>query len=223
MEAAEIWDRLVCILYPPRCVLCDDVVEYDDLLCKSCRLKSEPETWRCDSGQAQVVSPLEYSGGVRHTILALKKQRDHRAMGYLAHRMCGAVRERWEFPFDRIVPVPMAPGTLRKRKFNQAGLLADALAPLLEVPVSPEFLVRLDGGRSQHTLSKEARLANAKKHFSLGDSQKAAGLRILLVDDVHTTGATIQTCADLLMQAGAAQVCGVTAAHTPDREGDTQE
>ena len=217
MKIAEVWDRIVCLLYPPRCVLCDRVVEYDDLWCGKCPLEHRSQALPPADGLPEALSPFPYEDSVRDAVLTLKKQPDKRTARFFALYMTELLATGREAPnFDLIVPVPASPGRLAERGFNQAEVLAGAVAGLLQVPVQPRALARRDSAEAQHNLSAADRLRNARDAYYRGTAA-VDGRRILLVDDVFTTGATMAACSALLLEMGAVGVCGVTAAWTPQR------
>ena len=116
-----------------------------------------------------------------------------------------------ELPADRILPVPLHPVRLRERTFNQAELLAEALSEQTGLPWEGNLLVRTRPTRPQADLDREDRSGNVRGAFDLRPGARLKGLRLLLVDDVLTTGATAETCAALLKSAGARSVTAVTA------------
>ena len=124
---------------------------------------------------------------------------------------------------DVIIPVPLHPARLRTREFNQSLLLADQLGRHLSRPISATNLVRIALTDPQTTLSRQARLRNLRNAFSVRRPQDLAGTRILLVDDVFTTGTTVNECAKALRKAGSGPVFALTLARTietdlvPDR------
>lgn len=217
MTFSELWDRLVCVLYPPRCVLCDAVTEYDRLCCRDCALVKTPLKLENAAQPLQgVLSPLEYSGNVRNAILTLKTYPDERASQFLFRAMSEILQAHWEqLHFDWFVPVPLHPAGLASRGFNQAQLLAEMLAEQLQTEVIDDALRRLDSTQPQHLLGQAERLENARASYRIGAGAPANGGRILLVDDVYTTGATMKTCAHLLLRAGADEVYGIAASHAP--------
>jgi ComF family protein len=117
------------------------------------------------------------------------------------------MREDPEFrSMDLIVPVPLHRSRERERGYNQSALVARGLGQILGVPVSPRALRRNRGTRTQTELSAEERARNVEGAFEVRDPGKVAGLRVLLVDDVLTTGATLDAGAAALRKAGARQV-----------------
>lgn len=128
-----------------------------------------------------------------------------------------------EIDADVIIPVPLHPARLRAREFNQSLLLADQLGRHLARPVSVANLVRTIATDPQTTLSRRERLRNLRNAFEIRKPQDLSGKRILLVDDVFTTGTTLNECAKTLRDAGTGPVFALTLARTietalvPDR------
>jgi len=117
-------------------------------------------------------------------------------------------REDW----DMIVPVPLHPLKQREREFNQAERLAAHLGTTLAIQVNTKALRRVGPTRTQTKLTREERAANVRKAFGARPGVQLAGARIILLDDVLTTGATTSACARVLRAAGAADVCVWTVA-----------
>jgi len=105
-----------------------------------------------------------------------------------------------------IVPVPLHPAKQREREFNQAERLARRLSAAAKVPLNRRLLRRTAPTRTQTLLSREERLANVRNAFSMRCGKRLNGERIILIDDVFTTGATTGACARVLRVAGAAEV-----------------
>jgi ComF family protein len=121
-----------------------------------------------------------------------------------------------EIDADLILPVPLHPTRLRAREFNQSLLLADQLARHLSRPVSTIHLVRVQPTDPQTMLSRHERLRNLRQAFAVRKPDSVVGRRLLLVDDVFTTGTTLNECAKALLNAGAESVCALTLARTID-------
>jgi ComF family protein len=112
-------------------------------------------------------------------------------------------QERW----DWIVPVPLHPVRQREREFNQAERLALPLSAATGIPLNARLLERVEITRTQTMLNRIERAANVRKAFAVRRSCQLGGERIVLVDDVLTTGATTNACARALRQAGAGDIC----------------
>ena len=114
---------------------------------------------------------------------------------------------------DAIVPVPMHHSKLKQREFNQSALLARELALKNKLPMPLNCLVKVRDTIPQVELGAKERAKNIKGAFKVRDRALVHGMRIALVDDVYTTGATVRECAKVLKRAGAKEVYVVTVAH----------
>ncbi|MEW6233213.1 MAG: ComF family protein [Chloroflexota bacterium] len=223
--------KLLDWLFPPRCVACGQRGEW---FCSSCRGAVLPvrAPWCHICGQALTVSnargtvcqfcassPLRINGiravgpfvdPLRKAIHAFK-YRNLRALASPLGALLADHLDRHPLPVDLIVPVPLHPRRLRARGYNQAGLLAQCLAEKSKLALAEKALVRARPTRSQIGLDAVERRANVLGAFACADGQ-VAGRRVLLVDDVCTTGATLESCAGELYHAGAAAVWGLTLA-----------
>lgn len=139
----------------------------------------------------------------------------------LGHLMIAAIPASLDA--DLVIPVPLHPTRLREREFNQSLLLADQVATHLHLPLSFTNLVRIVPSEPQSTLSRKERMKNLRRAFAVRRPESIAQKRILLIDDVFTTGTTTNECAKVLRSAGAEAVFVLTLARTiessvvPDR------
>jgi ComF family protein len=126
------------------------------------------------------------------------------------------LRQAWQKPADAdvLMPVPLHPSRLREREYNQSLLLADQLNRDLRLPLVYDNLVRQRATPPQTELSRSERLANLRRCFAVRRPDEVEGKRVLLVDDVMTTGTTVNECAKALRKAGAEEVFVVTLART---------
>jgi len=116
-----------------------------------------------------------------------------------------------DFRFAVIVPVPLHPARQRERGFNQASLLAQLLSTHTSIPCKP-LLKRIRYTTTQTALDRSERMENLHNAFRLRKNADVRGLRVLLIDDVLTTGSTLSECARVLKRAGAISVHAATAA-----------
>jgi len=117
-------------------------------------------------------------------------------------------REKW----DMIVPVPLHPAKRREREFNQAERLAIQLSRAARLPINTKLLRRVEPTRTQTLLSRKQRAENVRNAFALRGETQLNGARVVVLDDVFTTGATTSACAKVLLAAGAGNVCVWTVA-----------
>lgn len=229
--ARRLYERLLDLVLPPRCVVCGKVETW---LCEPCAellpFSYRPTCPRCGDGWdgtgvcfrcrttplrvAPVVSPFLYADAVREAIHALKYRGGRDVVLPLSRRMVDYWRDRG-MQSDLIVPVPLHPQRERQRGYNQSALLARAFAPQVEVPVDLTILYRTRETASQTHLGRHERWGNVKDAFACSDAPEhdLAGMRVTLVDDVATTGATLNACAVALLTHGARSVSAFTLAH----------
>jgi len=108
--------------------------------------------------------------------------------------------------FDLILPVPLHPSKLRKRGYNQSDTFAEGLSKAMGVEWSPRILLRNTASATQTRKKRLERWKNVERIFEVGDAEQVQNKRILLVDDVITTGATLESCVEVLLEAGSAAV-----------------
>lgn len=239
LSARRIGRRVLDALLPPRCLGCGVVVEEPGALCPSCWEKAafigQPHCARCGlpfelapPGAAALEcaacmtepprfdrarAAMRYDEGARRLVLQFKHaDATHAAPGY-ARWMARAGAELLA-DCDLIAPVPLHRWRLLRRRYNQSALLALALGRAAGRPVVPDLLVRRRHTPTQGRLDRAQRHANVAGAFALrpGRAAAIAGRRVLLVDDVMTTGATVAECAKVLRRAGAAAVDVLTLA-----------
>jgi competence protein ComFC len=239
-EATKSWlNAGLGLVYPELCQLCGSrrATPADSYVCRDCRaeirLIEPPFCRRCGQPfQGEISAAFECSNCkelelhfsyARSAAIAkdklleiIHRYKYHRAFWFepfLAGLLIRAARaalsqDQW----DWIVPVPLHPTKEREREFNQAARIAQRLAEAVCLPVNAGLLKRVVATRTQTMLSREERLENVRKAFALKGSPNLGQCRIVLVDDVLTTGATTGECARVLRHAGASEVCVWTVA-----------
>jgi len=228
-DSLWLWHRAQDLLFPPQCVVCGRLERWlcpeclkhipllDAPLCQRCgRLWTEEGL--CPSCQEHPLSlekiraaVLFAPGPVQEVLHALK----YRGAIDLALPLSALLLQAWEkyaYASDWLIPVPLHPRRERKRGYNQAALLALALGARLQLPVAPRALQRVRHTVSQTHLNREERRKNVAEAFALAPGLDVSGLRITLIDDVATTGATLDACAGVLLAGGAREVTALTVA-----------
>lgn len=234
---APVAARLLDLLYPRRCLVCGADLEpgRDALLCDQHRreiiLVEDPMCDRCGAKMfAQATGELlcdECRSSKRHFDRAFSATLYNDAMKALVHLYKYDMRQylaapfaRWMIDFarrhintidlDAIVPVPLHWRRFQYRGFNQAVGLARPLSREFGLPVVKHVLQRRRHTVPQVELGPKERIENIKDAFRVRRAERIAGKRLLLIDDVYTTGATINECARVLRKAGAASVVAFT-------------
>ena len=154
-----------------------------------------------------------YTPRMARAILLLKYGNVAPLGGWFARLLAAAVkREPQGFAADAVVPVPLDRGRLRERGYNQAELIAQPLARLLGIPFRSYLLVRTRPRPNQLRLTRRERWETVRGAYATHQTAQVDKLRLLLVDDVFTTGATLDACSTALKGAGAARVVCLTVA-----------
>jgi competence protein ComFC len=238
MESSGWWLRTACdLLWPPQCCACGGSLgEKENLVCSRC----EPVFPRISGTRCEVcsqpfpvsrsglvcvncqerhfhfvcsVSPLLATGPVREMVHRLKYNRERWLARPLGLWMAAtADDERLTLSgIAGLVPVPLHPAREREREFNQADLLARELGRHWQMPVLPVLRRRFFTETQTH-FDRRQRMQNLRDAFVLSQNASIANKKYLLVDDVFTTGSTLDECARVLLEGGAGAVWAVTAA-----------
>jgi ComF family protein len=230
----QLWGRrravgqsFLDLLYPPRCVGCG---KNESWFCAACLASVEllrpPICVKCGRpGRARSLCPS--CSGAPPRIDAIRSvacfadplreaihQFKYRNLQALAHPLGGLLVDYWHdnpLPADSLIAVPLHPRREQERGGNQAQLLAEVLGQAVGLPVLKGALWRRRDTRPQVDLNRAERRANVAGAFHC-ESGQVTGRRIVLIDDVCTTGATLEACSIALRQAGAVSVWGLTLA-----------
>lgn len=220
------WQMLDWV-FPPRCAGCDrpgvrwccecqgSVRRLHEPLCPVCGM---PRSVGMICGVCRETPPHFqalrswgiFDGSLRMVLHRLKYRRDIALGQSLADNMKPAF-QAMQWPVDLVAPIPLGKKRLKERGYNQAALIARPLALALDLEYSSNTLMRWRETHSQVGLSREQRRENVNGVFKV-NPEAARGRRILLIDDVATTGSTLSSAAEALMSAGAVQVYAFTAA-----------
>ena len=154
-----------------------------------------------------------YTPRMSRAILLLKYGNVAPLGAWFARRLAGLIEHQPQvFAADAVVPVPLDRGRLRERGYNQAEIIAKPLARLLGIPFRSCLLLRTRPRPNQLRLTRRERWETVRGAYATHKAAQVDKLRVLLVDDVFTTGATLDACSRALKGAGAARVVGVTVA-----------
>ena len=171
---------------------------------------------------ARARSYAAYRGLLVRAIVLLKFERIDPLAAYFGEQLAQlAIRHGLAANADLVVPVPLHRTRERERGFNQAELIARTTAKRLRLPFQPILLMRTKSRPDKHILSNEERWRIVRGAFATRPGSQVDNKRVLLVDDVMTTGATLDACAGALLKAGAKSVVGLTVARAVRRETPT--
>jgi ComF family protein len=231
---------LLDVVFPRICCGCDErIVEQGRIVCSRCeramRPLRSPVCPRCGAEDAPLSAagrcPLcprgeiffeaaraatLYAGPARAVVERLKYRARTEYADAIVPLMLRTFAEHYaQIPFDGVVPVPLHRTRRRERGYNQSELLARGLAQELALPVLSASLVRTRPTPSQTRLGRQAREKNVRGAFEVRIPDSVAGKALLLVDDVCTTGATLNECARVLRAHGARIVCALSFCRAP--------
>ena len=223
----SVYNFILSVFFPPRCPVCDGVLpraEREARIHTGCYPKLEripsPYCLRCGcplhSEEAEYCSRCEktrfhfirnfplwtYNEAARRSVALFKYHgRQDLARFYAEEYVKFRGEELKRFGAEALIPVPIHKSRLRKRGYNQAALFAAELSRLTGIPLRTDLLLRRKHTDAQKSLGREERFRNMRRAFAV--TKKALGLhRVLLVDDIYTTGSTLEACSLALSEAG---------------------
>ncbi len=237
------WNPLINLILPPRCIKCGKILSGHNGLCQDCFNKiqfiSAPYCACCgrpffdESGltagkkmfcgqclqQKKHLFTMQrssfiYNDESKNLILDFKFRDKTVYAEPLARMLFAAGHDIWLQKPDIIIPVPIHALRLLHRRYNQSAILAKQLSFLTNIPTDYFSLIRRQNTIPQVKLSGEARRRNLKKAFYVDKPENIKGKNIVIIDDVETTGATLNECAKSLKQAGANKIYALTLART---------
>jgi ComF family protein len=227
----DLWDDFISLLFPRLCYACGNhLSRNENLICTECYIliprtgyHLEPENpveklfWgRCRIEKAAAFSFYNKGSRIRNLIHNLK-YKGIRDVGYELGRIYGETLKNSDFTddIDIIIPVPLHPSKKRVRGFNQSDIISQGLSEATGLPVNKLLLSRITVSSTQTKKSRYERWTNVEGIFSVADVANLRGKHVLLVDDVITTGSTIESCASELLKTEGVRVSVVALAVAP--------
>ena len=211
------WTTVLDILYPPKCPACKNPVHVQGAWCQTCLTKilsvrqinmSEHNLTHLDS--CTVV--CEYTGGLKRIIHDMKFRQQQRYAIHLSWLIQQNISKEDFSHIDYVIPIPLHADRLKERGYNQTEVIFKDWAMKGEMPWMPKMLERTRHTIPQWELNIRERKQNITGAFVLGRPEMIKDKHIIVVDDIITTGITLDECAKVLKKAGAASVHGLTVA-----------
>ncbi len=209
-----LYKKLLSLLFPPRCIFCRRIID-EGFMCRSCQadlpvcgqIKKRGEFFSAS------VAPLYYEGSVRKALHRYKFSGKRGYAGGFSELMADSVRLELPGRFDVVTWVPVSAKRLRERGYDQSKLLAELTAKKLGRETVPALRKTRHTKANSSLEGRESRAANILGAYEVTDRELVAGKRVLLIDDIFTTGATMSECSRVLLMAGAEDVvCAAVAA-----------
>jgi ComF family protein len=203
------------LIYPESCAACGQtLLKNEETLCTSC-IFNLPKTnyWKTKDNPVSKIFwgriPVENAcsfyhftkgGKVQHLLHQLK-YKGNKNVGYFAGKLFGTELSNTPFKdIDALVPVPLHLSKIKKREYNQSELIGQGIAEVMQKPLKTNWLVRKYASETQTKKSRFKRWENVKEIFATENESEFESKHLLIVDDVITTGATIEACAQLLLK-----------------------
>lgn len=226
-----MFEDLLALLFPESCFACEgSMARGERYICTACNIKL-PYTSSHVLGSADLNAfqrrfwgklPIRFVFAYLHFVpkgrvqrlLHKLKYKGAQELGEHLGKRYGALLDEHQFTshFDVVLPVPLYKSKLRRRGYNQSECFAKGLAVSMGLPLEAQGLVRLVDTSTQTRKNRLDRWQNVEQVFEIGKQGVVEGKRVLLVDDVMTTGATLEACAKALLEAGAIEVSVVAIA-----------
>lgn len=222
MTSKEILLDFMYLFFPNYCRGCEEgLLKGEKIICTRCMMDLPKSNYHREkenpffhkfSGRLPVKFVMTLfkfvkRGKVQHLLHALK-YKNQPEIGVQLGRVYAAdlIDENYKDEFDLIVPVPLHPSKRRKRGYNQSEEFGKGLSEILEIPCTEKFLKRIKATTTQTRKSKLNRWENVSEVFEVYEVDELKGKRVLLVDDVVTTGATLEACGEKLLRAGCGEI-----------------
>ena len=208
----KIFDSILNFIYPNRCVFCQEImaINEEDCICKYCYTDID---FICDD-QEPKLAVFSYDEKTRYAIFRLKYDNQKQYAKVFAKMMYYKLLKIDISKYDYIIYVPMYIKKKKKRGYDQAEVIACELSKLCGIPIENNNLIRIKITLPQSKVSFEKRSENVKDAFYVKNPSRINNKNILLIDDIYTTGNTINYCAKELKKAGANNICYFTLAKT---------
>ena len=217
----KLFETILNLLFPPKCPFCGKVLDKVGI-CPECEAElpwtKDSETLREESGGLRCAAPLWYEGAVREGILRYKFQGASAAAEAFGELVARCAAEQFSGEFDTVTWVPLSRKRLRKRGYDQVELLARAVCRHWDTEPVRLLVKSVDNPPQSHLTEPAARRANVLGVYEVPEVEQVRGRRILLLDDICTSGATLTECIRELKAAGAENVVCCTVAFAREKK-----
>lgn len=218
-----ICNKLLNLIYPPKCGFCHQITGTDSFICDDCKVnKSQEYINRCAyCGKSTLLNNIcteclnkpiyyeklfffsEYTDEFRDKIHAYKFFGKKFYYNFFSELIYDKLRG---IDADIIIPVPISKERLKERGYNQSALIAKNLSNRLKIEYNDEIIIKIKNSEKQSMQNFRKRQESVKNIFKIADNINMSGKRVILIDDVFATGATVNECSRLLSDAGAKSI-----------------
>lgn len=209
----KTFNRVLDIIYPQKCLICGRQVA--DILCNKCErildrnLILNINDYSLDKEKLfdEHMYLYQYDGIIRKMILKYKFQEEAYLYKIFVKKIKNNKKTYLFFKkYDIIIPVPISKKRLKKRGYNQSELISKELSREINIEYVDKCLLKNKDTLPQSSLNKEERIKNVKNVYSVKNQEKIINKKVLIIDDIYTTGSTINECSKVLIEAGAKSI-----------------
>lgn len=202
-----IRNRLLDLFFPRRCAVCGEITKDGNVICAQCDNDFERDYDIEEINGVNLITACSYNEYSKPVILGAKSYRDGDKLDFMACEIANAVMLLANCGFDYVIPVPMRKSSRRRRGYSQTEKLAAGVHFLCGIPYL-DALVKIKDTKEQKALTGEQRRQNIKDSFSARENVDLRDKSVLIVDDVITTGSTLEQAARAAYKAGCKNVVG---------------
>jgi ComF family protein len=210
-----MFEQILNLVFPPKCIFCKKILNIGAKLyiCEDCCTKipymknGNIKLIKASNYYDDIICVCEYSGIIKEALIRYKffnKPSYYRTFAQLLYNKINEMTE-WE-KVDIIISVPLYRKKERQRGYNQSHLISKHLGKLLGIKVDGSLIIRTKNTDSQSLLNRVERLQNVKDAFQVTDAKAVYGKSILILDDIFTTGTTLNECCKVLKNSGARKI-----------------
>lgn len=195
-------EKILNIIYPQICAICGNINK--NALCNKCKLKLEKQAeLKIEKNEDKYFNELiyffKYEGLIRKLILDYKfNDKSYYYYTFVTFLLKNKKLFKKIQKYDTIVPVPISKNRMKTRGYNQSLLIAKGIAKKVNIKLEKDCLIKTKNIIEQSKLSKEQRITNIKNAYKLINKEKIKNKKVLLIDDIYTTGSTVNECAKTL-------------------------
>ena len=210
MNIEKILNSFLNLLYPNVCCFCDKIC--DDYICPKCKIKlnkiAKFKTNKYNNKYFRKhIYLFKYEGIIKDTLIKYKfREKNYKYKGFVNFllknkKICEILKS-----YDIIIPVPIHHKRMKKRGYNQSELIARNIARSTGLELVADALTKVKNNIAQSTLNREDRQNNVRDVYGIKNIEKIKNKRVVLIDDIYTTGSTVNECSRILKNAGANKV-----------------
>lgn len=201
-------EKILELIFPRKCMFCNEKINERYTCGKCLNIIKYYKEWvekPVDAYYDKLICAMKYSGKPRNQMLKFK----FNAAKYLAKGFAEILFQKiikYDINADLIIPVPISKKRYYERGYNQSELIVKYLSRLIKLEYRNDILIKVKNNNRQSELSENKRKDNVKDAYSIKNAEMIKGKKIILIDDIYTTGSTVNECSKILKKVGASQV-----------------